>query len=194
MKIREYEAKDEVGWVRCRVLAFLDTAYYDNVVPHKEKYDNPSIELIAEIDNEIVGLIDVEYEQQERTVCSRGSGLGGMIWHIAVHPDYQRMKIGTALLAEAEERARRVGLNRLEAWTRDDLSVNIWYETQQFLKVDSYLHVYMEGDEIKDTLSSNIPHIFPIKVFAHYVGNKHEEVKNKYRRIHECNCYEKRLD
>ncbi|MFS0752128.1 hypothetical protein [Oceanobacillus sp. 1P07AA] len=53
---------------------------------------------------------------------------------------------------------------------------------------------YMEEDEMKDTLSSNIPHIFPVKAFAHYVGNKHEEMKMNYRRVHECNCYEKQLD
>ncbi|WP_250130156.1 hypothetical protein [Jeotgalicoccus sp. WY2] len=35
MEIRNYEEKDEKGWVRCRVLSFLDTAYYDDV--HREK-------------------------------------------------------------------------------------------------------------------------------------------------------------
>ncbi|MFD1335823.1 GNAT family N-acetyltransferase [Oceanobacillus iheyensis] len=193
LKIREYEDSDEVGWIRCRVLAFLDTAYYDNVLPHKEKYENPSIELVAEMDNKIVGLIDIEYEKQERTVCSRGSGLGGMIWHIAVHPDYRRLNIGNSLLLEVEKKAKALGLNRLEAWTRDDLFVNLWYEKQQFKKVDSYLHVYLEGNDIKDTLPST-SHIYPVQVFAHYVGIEKEEMRRKYKRVHECNCYEKRLD
>ncbi|CDQ40019.1 hypothetical protein BN990_02337 [Virgibacillus salexigens] len=46
MKIRKYSVDDELGWVRCRVLSFLDTAYYDNVFSEKEKYENPSIELV----------------------------------------------------------------------------------------------------------------------------------------------------
>jgi len=44
------------------------------------------------------GLLDIEYELQPQTVCSRGEGLGGMIGHIAVHPDYQNRGIGTVLL------------------------------------------------------------------------------------------------
>ncbi len=66
----------------------LQTAYFDNVLNKKERYENPAIELVAELDGQIVGLIDVEYEKEERTVCSKGTGLGGMIWHIAVHPDF----------------------------------------------------------------------------------------------------------
>ncbi|WP_144265415.1 GNAT family N-acetyltransferase, partial [Nosocomiicoccus sp. HMSC059G07] len=93
MIIRDYEVSDEAGWVRCRVLSFLQTAYFDNVLTEKERYDNPAIELVAEIDGQIVGLIDVEYETEELTVCSRGAGLGGMIWHIAVQPDYYRQGI-----------------------------------------------------------------------------------------------------
>ena len=128
MIIRDYRVNDETGWVRCRTLAFLQTAYFDNVLNKKERYENPAIELVAELDGQIVGLIDVEYEIEERTVCSRGEGLGGMIWHIAVHPDFSRLGIGQQLLYAAETKARRVNLNRLEAWTRDDLWVQNWYE------------------------------------------------------------------
>ena len=47
---RPFEAGDEAGWVRCRVLAFLDTAYFDDVHPHKEWYEGRAIELVAEVD------------------------------------------------------------------------------------------------------------------------------------------------
>ncbi len=47
IKIRAYNKEDEMDWVRCRVLSFLDTAYYDNVLREKEKYENPAIELVA---------------------------------------------------------------------------------------------------------------------------------------------------
>ena len=82
IEIRSYRKEDETRWVRCRVLSFLDTAYYDNVLREKEKYENSTIELVAVYENQIVGLIDIEYELEERTVCSGGTGLGGMIWHI----------------------------------------------------------------------------------------------------------------
>ena len=102
-----------MGTLPCVI--FLDTAYYDNVFREKERYEHPAIELVAVYENQIVGLIDIEYELEERTVCSRGTGLGGMIWHIAVHPDFRRMKIGNQLLNEAEKLAKELNLNRLEA-------------------------------------------------------------------------------
>jgi len=71
MKVRSYEPHDEQQWLRCRVLAFLDTAYYDNVLREKERYDSPAIELVAEEDGIIVGLLDIELEQEKGSICSK---------------------------------------------------------------------------------------------------------------------------
>lgn len=195
MEIRAYRSEDEIGWVRCRVLSFLDTAYYDNVLKEKEKYDNPAIELVAIEDDQVVGLIDIEYEVVERTVCSRGVGLGGMIWHIAVHPDHRRKGIGSQLLYEAEKIAKEKGLNRLEAWTRDDQWVNNWYKNNRFEHVESYLQVFMDGeDELKEIMMSEISGLYPIQAYAHYVGEDKETIKKKFKRVHECICFEKKFE
>ncbi|MDQ0157435.1 GNAT family N-acetyltransferase [Robertmurraya andreesenii] len=195
MEIRAYRSEDEIGWVRCRVLSFLDTAYYDNVLKEKEKYDNPAIELVAIEDDQVVGLIDIEYEVVERTVCSRGVGLGGMIWHIAVHPDHRRKGIGSQLLYEAEKIAKEKGLNRLEAWTRDDQWVNNWYKNNRFEQVESYLQVFMDGeDELKEIMMSEISGLYPIQAYAHYVGEDKETIKKKFKRVHECICFEKKFE
>ncbi|ALC85178.1 GNAT family acetyltransferase [Bacillus sp. FJAT-22090] len=194
MIIREYTDTDEKGWVRCRTLSFLNTAYFDNVLNKKESYENPAIELVAELNGQIVGLIDVEYEKEEKTVCSRGEGLGGMIWHIAVHPDYYRQGIGEKLLQEAEKRAISLGLNRFEAWTRDDRWVQNWYEKMLFNKEDSYYHIYFEGNEMKNRIQSTIPKLYLVNSFTHYVGEEIEQFKTSNQRIHECVCYEKYLN
>ncbi|MGG0643074.1 N-acetyltransferase [Sporosarcina gallistercoris] len=193
MLIRDYDPSDEMGWVRCRTLAFLETAYFDNVLNQKEHYENPAIELIAEIDGQVVGLIDIEYERVERSVCSRGKGLGGMIWHIAVHPDFSRQGIGRQLVDSAVDRAKVIGLNRFEAWTRDDLWVKNWYEKQNFTIVDSYYHIYFEGAEMNQRIHSGIPKLHLVNAFAHYVGEDIDQFKTKNKRIHQCVCYEKKL-
>lgn len=189
MIIREYATGDEKEWIRCRTLAFLETAYFDNVLKEKERYENPAIELVAEWDGQIVGLIDIEYEKEERTICSRGEGLGGMIWHVAVHPDYSRQGIGTQLLHAAEKRAMEIGLNRLKVWTRDDLWVQEWYEKMHFKHVDYYYHIYFEGDEMKQHTQNNTTGLHFVNAFAHYVGENIEQFENK--RIHQCVCFEK---
>ena len=193
MKIRPYQKEDETGWVRCRVLSFLNTAYYDHVLRSKEQYENPTIELIAEINGMVVGLIDVEYELKPRQVCT-GEGLGGMIWHIAIHPDYQSKGIGKCLLEEAETIAGEKGLLFLEAWTRDDVYVNKWYEQQGFRKSDSYLHVFLESDEEINRAGFTMKHgLRPMSIFAHYSGTDGEQVRNAYNRVHECTGYTKQI-
>lgn len=189
MIIRNYESSDEKGWVRCRALAFLETVYFDNMLKQKECYEKPAIELVAEVEGQIVGLIDVEYEREEHTVCSRGEGLGGMIWHIAVHPDFSRQGIGKQLLHAAENRAIEIGLNRFEAWTRDDLWVQEWYKKMHFNNVGSYYHIYFEGDEMNQHIQNKTPGLHLVNAFAHYVGENIEQFKNK--RIHQCVCFEK---
>lgn len=193
LRIRPYRDGDEPGWVRCRALSFLGSAYHDDVRTEKERYDGPSIELVAEAGGEIVGLIDVELEREPGTVCSEREGRGGMIWHVATHPDHQRRGVATALLAEAERRARAEGIVRLEAWTRDDAHVHAWYESHGFEVVDSYLHVYVELDEGLRDVFPIAEGLRPVKLFAHYVGERRDEMRQRFRRVHDCVLFERRL-
>ena len=192
--IRPYTAADERGWLECRVLAFLDSAYYDAVDREKEHWDRPSIELVAEVDGTIVGLIDVELEEEPGTVCEERPGLGGMIWHLAVLRDFRRQGIATRLLAAAEEAARGRDIERFEAWTRDDAWVQRWYESQGFVHVLSYLHVYVHGRNETDGVISSELGLKPIKVFAHYTGDRPEEIRARFERVHDCVLYERRFD
>ncbi|UII57889.1 GNAT family N-acetyltransferase [Cytobacillus spongiae] len=194
LEIRNYRNEDEDGWVRCRTLSFLDTAYYDHVLREKEVYENPSIELVAVIENTIVGLLDIEYERKEGTVCSRGNGLGGMIWHVAVHPDFRRKGIGKKLLLKSQEISNEIGLDYLEAWTRDDEWVKNWYELHGFQQEESYLHVFIDGEELSGVMKSDIPHLHPVGAFAHYVGEDNDAIKKKFKRTHECFCYKKKIN
>ncbi len=78
--------------------------------------------------------------------------------------------------------------------TRDDDWVMRWYEKNEFKKTDSYLHVYMDGGkELKEQIRSEMPNLIPVQTFAHYVGQGKENIKRKFKRVHECTCYEKIL-
>lgn len=181
--IRPYEPSDENGWLRCRVLAFLDTAYFDDVCQEKEQYDSRAIELVAEVDGIIVGLIDVACE-----------GNSGMIWHLAVHPDYRRQRIGSALLMTAKEYAKAWGIEQFEAWTRDDEFVEQWYRSQGFRWMESYYHIYIEpGTEMEKVIECNISGLRPLSVFASYVGDDASFLR-KFKRVHRCNRYEFRFN
>lgn len=184
--IRRYEERDEHDWLVCRLLSFFDTAFFDAVEREKDRYERDAIELVAEKDGAIVGLLDLECESSG---LSRRPGSGGMIWHLATHPEHRRRGVATALLSEAERRAAERGIVRLEAWTRDDASTQRWYERHGFARVDSYLHVYLERDDLREFDGE----LRLVKAFAHYTGDEREEIRTRYARVHDDVLYEKRL-
>ena len=176
------------------MLAFLNTAYYDNVLREKERYQNPAIELVARTGALVVGLIDLECETVPNTVCSARPGLGAMIWHLAVHPEHRQRGIGTALLSKVVAMAARKGIVRFEAWTRDDPWVQAWYESRGFRAVASYLHVFIEGaGELKGAIKSEVPGLMPVQTFAHYVGKDQEGIISRFTRVHRCVLYELKI-
>ena len=193
IQIRSYKLSDNHSWLRCRLLAFFNTAYFDDVLRKKPTYSNPSIELVAVAENQVVGLIDIECETTPGSVCSSTADatptLAGMIWHIAVHPDYRRQGIGEALLHEAKQAAVTQNLTRLEAWTRDDAFVNTWYQRQGFIQKDAYHHVYLSNEEIQGVLNTNMQGLRPAHVFAHYSG-KDVSLLKQFDRVHECMRYD----
>ena len=190
MIIRHYTENDEQGWLRCRVLSFLNTAYFDNVLKEKETYENPAIELVAIIDDQVVGLIDIEYEVEPKSVCTTKDSVGGMIWHIAVHPDYQRRGIGEKLLEAATLEAKKQQLIYLEAWTRDDKWVQSWYEKIGFKQTYAYYHLFFEENELKLVPHENVTNFYPVTMFAHYTGENLGAYKD-LKRKHQCVCYVK---
>jgi GNAT superfamily N-acetyltransferase len=185
--IRPYEERDERGWLICRLLSFFDTAFFDAVEREKERYDGDAIELVAEIDGKIIGLLDLECRSGG---LSSRPGDGGMIGHLATHPDHQREGVASALLAEAERQSREGGLVRLEAWTRDDAPTQRWYERHGFVQIDSYLHVYLEREDLRAFDGE----LRLVKAFAHYTGDHRDEIRQRFSRVHDDVLYEKRLD
>lgn len=192
MIIRPYTDTDEQGWLRCRVLAFLNTAYFDNVLQKKAHYDRPSIELVAIEQNKVVGLIDIEYEETPRTICTAYNTVGGMIWHVAVHPDYQHRRIGEKLLEAALKEAKIAKLTYLEAWTRDNPPIPRWYEKMRFTQKYAYHHLYFDETALEKYDLSVPAQVHPMTMFAHYTGSD-PDVLNRASRRHLCMCYVKRI-
>ena len=58
-----------------------------------------------------------------------------LIWSIATAPPLHGRGVGNRLLAEAEARARKLGLQRLRLYTGEPLTGNIaWYERHGFVR------------------------------------------------------------
>lgn len=214
-RIRRFTAADEPSWLRCRVLAFLDSAYYDDV--RRVRPRGNDLELVVVIGQEVVGILDIEY-----------AGALAIIDTIAVHPDHRRRGIADALLDEALA-LLPAEITALDAWTREDAAANAWYLARGMTASDHYLHVYWNHDDAREqgaegpdaegpdaegqdaghqeaqdqeardlgsrdrgageAWTSTMGLLRPISVFAHARLEHEAELRERFVRVHVCRRY-----
>jgi N-acetylglutamate synthase-like GNAT family acetyltransferase len=177
IEIRDYRPADEQAWLRCRVLSFLGTAYFDAVEIAKQ---SPAIgaELVAAEGAAVVGILDFSVDASLATIDT-----------IAVHPDHQHQGIGTKLFELARIRAAALGATTIDAWTRDDEATLHWYRARGFAESDHYLHVYADYDANADEPAEAVeprPGLSPIKIFLHAKLERETEMRKKFQRVHVC--------
>ena len=180
--VRRYDKSDEPSWLRCRLLGFFDSSYFDDVHRTKPALNPGSIELVAVDDGgEIVGILDVEVAEDSSTIDC-----------IVVAPTTRGQGVATALF----EFARRLlpdSVRSIDAWTREDAAANAWYLKSGFSVAFRYLHVYLdsnadspeavEGFETPSGLSR------PVTAFMHAPIGQEVELRARFRRVHECRQY-----
>jgi ribosomal protein S18 acetylase RimI-like enzyme len=175
--IRDYEPADEQGWLRCRVLSFLGTPYFDDVMTAKQSPELGA-ELVAVQDGTIAGVLDLSVDGDLATIDT-----------IAVHPDHQHLGIGTLLLRQARQRAAALGAVTIDAWTRDHEPTLRWYRARGFAEDGHYLHVYADhytdAQEPARAVSAR-PGLAPIKVFLHATLDREAELRAAFSRVHVC--------
>jgi ribosomal protein S18 acetylase RimI-like enzyme len=175
--IRDYGPEDEQAWLRCRVLSFLGTAYFDDVMTTKQ-LSAIGADLVAVEGGAVVGILDFSMDGSLATIDT-----------IGVHPDHQYQGIGTQLLDAARIRAAALGATTIEAYTRDDEAALRWYRARGFAESDHYLHVYanyyVNADEPAEAVEPR-PGLFPIKLFLHAELEQEAEMRQKFQRVHVC--------
>lgn len=197
MVIREYTNNDELEWLRCRVLSFLDCSYYNDVITQREIYENESICLVAEDGGKIIGLIDVEIEKDAGSLCIASKQNGAVIWHLAVLPEYRRSHVAVSLWEEVKKRLIIKGIKYCEAWTQEDEAANRWYLAQGFhnVKEQNWLRCYARPSKADWFLNrKNIGEIYGVEEMIFEVApSRRGEVSEYCYRIDEVRLYVREL-
>ena len=185
--VRDYDTSDEPSWLRCRVLSFLATAYFDDVVVTKPHVQRPGFELVAvNPHHTVVGLLDVAIDDTVATIET-----------VAVHPDHQHRGIGRALFDVALHRGRAHNLTSISAWTRDDAAALRWYSAMGFSEGDHYLHVFANNAtdpyEPARAVECTRPGLRLISAFLHAELADEPLLRERFARIHICRRFTKRL-
>jgi ribosomal protein S18 acetylase RimI-like enzyme len=176
-QVRAYRPADEPSWLRCRVLSFLDTCYFDDVATSKPVEDDAdsTIELVVSDGAAVVGLMDIAVRGELATIeC------------VAVHPDHQRAGVASALLSTALERLAATSATVLDAWTREDRSALAWYAASGFVETQTYLHVYSGYNRAAEMVSTAALPLRPVSVFAHASREQEGRMRAEFDRVYVC--------
>lgn len=160
------------------------------LLKEKPKHDGKSVELVAIIEDRIVGFLDIEMENPEHRVCYKKTEGNGMLWDVGVLKEFRRRGVGSRLLKEGIRRAKKHGLQRLEAWTVEE-EAKTFYEKLGFGRFYDYHHVRCEKREKLKEFDSDSFHV--ISLCAHVMPEADlDEVIKKYepKQVLACSGYE----
>jgi ribosomal protein S18 acetylase RimI-like enzyme len=175
--VRPYRSSDQASWLRCRLLGFFDTDYYDDVWTTRPSYDHPSNQLVAVAGDEVLGILDLEIDAARATIST-----------VVVHPEARGRGIATALLRRAIDELP-VGVSSLDAWTREDVAANSWYRRSGFVEDHRYLHVYLDSGDPADGFTVPTGLTGPIKAFLHAGIDDEDRLRAEFRRVYSCRRY-----
>ena len=147
LQIETYESEFEERWLECLKNSFYKSEYFDSLVRIKPRYENYSIELVAFLDDELVGLLDIETVPPDEQICRSKKDFCGQIALIAVVPSKRRNKIGTKLVESAIQILKEeTTIKELEILFREDAVTNLWLASLNFEKCAHYYEVSLAGD------------------------------------------------
>ncbi len=142
-----YKIEFEDKWLECLKDSFYDSLYFDSIVKIKPRYENYSVELVAFISDELVGLLDIEIISPDEQICSSKENFCGQIALVAVIPDKRRLKIGTKLLESAIQiLVKETTIKELEILFREDGVTSSWLTSLNFEKCAQYYEVSLVSD------------------------------------------------
>jgi ribosomal protein S18 acetylase RimI-like enzyme len=143
----KYKIDFEDKWLECLKNSFYDSLYFDSLVKIKPRYENHSVELVAFISDELVGLLDIEIVPPDEQICRSREDFCGQIALVAVIPDKRRLKIGTKLLESAIEiLGKETRIKEIEILFREDGVTSSWLTSLNFDKCAKYYEVSLVSD------------------------------------------------
>ena len=134
LEIREYRQEDRDEWLRVHAIIMSMSHAWNYTIQERPLYEGyESTKLVALTTSHsqlrthnfalpngaIVGLTDVQYENEPGELCSLKDSRGGYVLEFGRLPEYAGHNIGQRLLEATVEDAKKKGFHRLEYWSQD---------------------------------------------------------------------------
>ncbi len=118
--IREYREEDQEEWIKVHAMIMSISHAWNYVIQERPIYEgHQSTRLVAVCNNKIVGLTDVQYENELGEFCWNKDTLAGYVLEFGRLPEYKGRNIGKLLIDATIQDALKKGFHRLEYWSQD---------------------------------------------------------------------------
>ncbi len=147
IQIQKYSISDQNDWLNCHTQSYYQSVFFDELLKIKPRYETPAIELIGLDEGVIVGILDIEIEEERGQLCTSDKEISGLISVIGVLPQYRRKKIATKMLNRAIEiLEKEYSIHRLELWTREDNRIISWLQCHKFEEIFRFYQITFASD------------------------------------------------
>jgi len=120
LEIRRYRDEDREEWMRVHAIIMSISHAWNYTIQERPNYEgHQSTRLVALLDGKIVGLTDVQYENDPGELCFQKDSRGGYVLEFGRLPEHRGLGLGKKLIDAAVEDAKRLGFHRLEYWSQD---------------------------------------------------------------------------
>jgi len=142
--IREYREEDEAEWLRVHAIIMSISHAWNFVIQERPVYEgHESTKLVAVSDGKIVGITDVQYENEPGELCWNKDILGGYVLEFGRLPEYKGQNIGKQLIGATIEDALKKGFHRLEYWSQDR-NAQRFYRRLGMKEIGRYYRFYLK--------------------------------------------------
>ncbi|MCF6285868.1 MAG: GNAT family N-acetyltransferase [Candidatus Hydrogenedentes bacterium] len=118
--VRPYRDEDEAEWLRVHAVIMSISHAWNYCIQERPDYAGYESTRLVAVDGErIVGLTDVQYENEVGELCFQKDSRGGYVLEFGRLPEYGGQEIGKLLMDATIEDAKRLGFGRLEYWSQD---------------------------------------------------------------------------
>lgn len=178
--LRPYRDEEEAHWLQVWGQTAVTSHAWVTLHHAKPRYKLTSLELVAEMNGEIVGFMDVEVETKPEELGYAKDTCCGFVWEFGVHPDYQGLGIAKAMIEEAKTWLTQRGIQRMEFWSMDE-HAHGFYRRMGMTEMERHWQFYMGlPQEVTKEMSAKDKVGVQI-AFGTCPEDKLEEVSEAYR-------------
>ena len=118
--IRPYQDADEAAWMRVHAIIMSTSHSWNYVIQERPQYMGyESTRLVALDGDNLIGLTDIQYENEAGEICLNKDSRGGYVLEFGRIPEYNGQRIGAQLIEASVTDATSKSIHRLEYWSQD---------------------------------------------------------------------------